>query len=348
MARLLHIDGKEVGPGRPVFVIAEAGVNHNGRLDLALELTEAAARAGADAVKFQTFRADELASPHILQADYQKRAGEKTQREMLRELELPREAYPVLIQSCREKGISFLSTPFDVNSLEFLVELGMPAVKVPSGEATNLPFLRRIASVGRPVILSTGMTDLEEVREAISVIRENGDPPLAVLHCTTSYPAPPETINLRAMLTLAEGFDVPVGLSDHSEGTEVPLAATALGAAIIEKHFTLSRGLPGPDHRCSLEPGELARMVAGIRKVEAALGNGEKRPHPCEEAVKRLVRRWLAFARDVRAGETIGIDDTVATRCDGEIPPAGRESVVGRKLREDQAAWTPVRWQVLE
>lgn len=348
MARFLQLGEKEIGPDRPVFVIAEAGVNHNGRLDLALELIEAAARAGADAVKFQTFRAEELASPQTPPADYQRRASEKSQREMLKELELPREAYPVLVRTCREKGILFLSTPFDVDSLEFLIGLGMPAVKVPSGEVTNLPFLRRIASVGRPVILSTGMTDLGEIREAIGVIRESGDPPLAVLHCTSNYPASPETINLRAMHTLAEEFDTVVGLSDHSEGTEIPLAATALGAAIIEKHFTLSRDLPGPDHMCSLEPDELASMVAGIRKVEAALGSGEKRPHPSEEAVKRLVRRYLVFARDLRAGETVGIDDIVATRCDGELSPAQKESVVGRKLLEDQAAWTPVRRQVFE
>ncbi|MFH1742922.1 MAG: N-acetylneuraminate synthase [bacterium] len=348
MHRLFSIADREIGHGRPVFIVAEGGVNHNGRVELALELVDAAARAGADAIKFQTFRAEELASTDLPQAEYQKRSGVKSQREMLKELELPTEAYPLLAEACREKGIIFFSTPFDGDSLDLLIGLDVPAIKVPSGEVTNHPFLKQIALSNKPVLLSTGMADLEEVWSAVAVIRRNGDPPLAILHCTTSYPASSESINLRAMQTLEAKFHVPVGLSDHSEGIDIPLAAVAQGAVIIEKHFTLSRDLPGPDHRCSLEPDDMARMVAGIRKIELALGTGEKKPHSSEEEVKRLVRRHLAFKRDLRAGNVVGMDDLVATRCGGEVYPSQIESVVGRKLLQDQKAGTPVHLHALE
>ncbi len=343
MPRPFLIEDRRIGPDEPVFVIAEAGVNHNGDPGLALELVNAAANAGADAVKFQTFRADELAAPDLPRAAYQSRAGVTSQYEMLKALELPEKSYEQLVEACRSRGIVFLSTPFDARSLEFLISLGMSAVKVSSAELTNLPFLHFVAKAGLPVILSTGMADLDEVRQAVRTVREGGDPSLAILHCTSSYPAPPESVNLRAIRTLALEFDVPVGFSDHTEGIEIPLAAVGAGAVIVEKHFTLSRDLPGPDQKCSLEPAELAQMISGIRIVEKALGSGEKRPHPCEQDVKRVVRRYLVFARDLRAGEVVEDGDVVPMRCDGEIAPGEIDSVVGRKLAKDRSSKTPVR-----
>src|SRR3989344_3656296 len=274
------------------FIIAEAGVNHNGSEKLALQLVEAAAKAGADSGKLQTFKAGNLVSPGADKADYQRRqTGKGDQFSMLQKLELPAAMYPTMYQRCLELGIEFMSTPFDSEAADMLIGIGMKRIKVPSGEITNHPFLEFLAAKDLPLIVSTGMATLEEVREAVEVIgrarkRAGLSTPLksrlTLLHCTSNYPTEFQDVNLRAMQTLQQVFDVPVGYSDHTRGTVVPVAATAIGAVVIEKHFTLNRDLPGPDHLASIEPQEFSEMVAGIRVVEQSLGSGEKEPRPNE------------------------------------------------------------------
>ena len=259
------------------FIIAEAGVNHNGDLALARQLVIAAAAAGADAVKFQTFQAGHLVTADAPQADYQARNTGRTesQFDMLKRLELPLEAFAELAGLCAEMGIEFLSTAFDEESADFLAGLGMRCFKIPSGELTNLPFLRHIGAFGRPVIVSTGMGTIEEAETAVATLREAGSGPVTVLHCVTRYPTPAEEANLRAMHVLRHALGVPIGYSDHTEGIEAPVIAVAAGACVIEKHFTLDRDLPGPDHKASLEPGELAEMVHALRRAEVLLGRGD-------------------------------------------------------------------------
>jgi len=304
-----------------VYIIAEAGVNHNGSLDMALQLVDAAASTGADAVKFQTFRADRLVKRDAPKAEYQKQTTgtDESQYEMLQRLELPREAHFALLDRCAARGIDFLSTPFDEESLDFLAdELGLKTIKLGSGEVTNGPLLLRAARKGVSVILSTGMSTLGEVETALSCLafgytkvdespsleaflatyasdegREALSRRVTLLHCTTEYPAPFEDVNLRSMLTMERAFALPVGYSDHTEGIAVSVAAVALGASVIEKHFTLDRALPGPDHRASLEPGKLAEMVRSVRQVESALGSGLKAPSPSERMNRKIVRKSL-------------------------------------------------------
>lgn len=341
----------------PVFVIAEAGVNHNGDIDRAKRLVDVATAAGANAVKFQTFRADRLVTADAPKAGYQKETSDpqQSQHEMLRLLELDADTHHALAAQCRESGISFLSTPFDIESLHFLVrEIGVDCIKLGSGEVTNGPLLLAAARTGRRIILSTGMADLEEVKEALTVLAfglvgtglegtqafeaafasPEGQSALAsrvtLLHCTTEYPAPFSDINLKAIGTLQRTFSVPVGLSDHSAGIAVPIAAAACNACVIEKHFTLDRTLPGPDHRASLEPSELAEMIAGIRAVEAALGTGEKRPMPSEMANRRIVRRGLFAARPIAAGQTITAADVAIKRPQVGAPAMRFWDLVGR------------------
>lgn len=336
------IAGRDIGPGHPCFLIAEAGVNHNGDIELARRLVDAAAEAGADAVKFQTFSADRLATAAAPQADYQKRntGMEESQYSMLKRLELSEEAHRELLRHCRERGILFLSSPFDEESAEFLEALGVAAFKIPSGEITNTPFLAHVARKGKPLIVSTGMSTLDEVRAAVAAIRQAGYPPLALLHCVSSYPAAPEDVNLRAMAALRHAFDVPVGYSDHTDGIEIALAAVALGACIIEKHFTLDRSLPGPDHKASLEPAELASLAATIRRVEAALGDGVKRPAQREENTAMAARKSLVAARDLAAGSILQREDLAIRRPGTGLPPGRLESVVGRRLLRPAAAGT--------
>ncbi|MBU1239685.1 N-acetylneuraminate synthase, partial [Myxococcota bacterium] len=262
-----------------VFIIAEAGVNHNGDLNRALEMVDVAADAGADAVKFQTFKAEKLVSKTAKKAEYQtKNTGvEETQFEMLKKIELRYEDHQLLMERCQARGINFMSTAFDEESVELLNHLGMEVWKIPSGEITNLPYLRQISAVAKSIILSTGMSSLEEIEAALGVLRTSLNRPISVLHCTTEYPTPMGDVNLLAMLQMREKFNVEVGYSDHTLGIEVPIAAVALGAKIIEKHFTLDKALPGPDHRASADPLELNAMVSAIRNIEVALGNGEKR-----------------------------------------------------------------------
>jgi N-acetylneuraminate synthase len=319
---------------RRCLIIAEAGVNHNGDLDLALRLVRAAAQAGADVVKFQNFRAERLATRQAPKAAYQLQTTDRaeSQFQMLKRLELDQAATARLMSACQEEGIEFLSSPFDRRSAAMLHELGMRRFKVPSGEVINLPYLRFLGGLGKPVILSTGMCYLEEVERAVEILRTAGCPEVILLHCVTQYPAPPEEVNLRAMVTMAQATGCPVGYSDHTLGLEVPLAAVALGAVVIEKHFTLDRSLPGPDHRASLEPDELAALVQGIRKVEAALGDGAKRPAPCERDNRRLVRRGLVAARDLPPGHRLREEDLAAKRPAVGLTPDQLEQVLGRRL----------------
>lgn len=316
------------------LVIAEAGVNHNGDLALARQLVEVAARAGADIVKFQTFVADRLATRAAPLAIYQAHnTGDGlSQHEMLRRLELTTDMHHALIAHCRAHGIGFLSTGFDIGSVDLLVELGQSLFKIPSGEITNLPYLRHIGRLGKPVILSTGMSSLDEVAAAVAVLEQAGTSrtQITVLHCTTEYPALIGDVNLRAMQTLRDELGVQVGYSDHTPGIEVAIAAVALGATVVEKHFTLDRGLPGPDHKASLEPEELVAMVAAIRNVEQALGTGIKQMAPSEAANRAVARKSLVARRAIKAGETFTEENVAVKRPGTGISPMRWDEVLGR------------------
>jgi|HubBroStandDraft_6_1064221.scaffolds.fasta_scaffold03436_4 N,N'-diacetyllegionaminate synthase len=340
MVKPVLIGTRSVGPGLPCLVIAEAGVNHNGSLAMALQLVDAAAEARADIVKFQTFKSDEVVTPLAPKADYQVQntGATESQLDMIRKLELPDDAFRTIQQHCRERGIAFLSTPFDHRSADLLDEMEVEAFKIPSGEITNFPLLTHIARKRKPLIVSTGMSNLEEVAAALDVIHAAGNVELVLLHCVSNYPAAPASVNLRAMQTLEQRFNVPVGYSDHTEGISIPIAAAALGACIVEKHFTLDRRLPGPDHRASLEPPELAAMVAGIRDVQSALGDGIKRPVAEELSTAAVARRSLVAAHDLRAG-TLLTESMVAIRRPGTgLPPSDLSRVLGRQLKQDLAA----------
>jgi len=315
-------------------VIAEAGVNHNGELDLARQLVDVAAAAGADAVKFQTFRAARLVTAAAPKAAYQaaQDTAPESQLEMLQRLEMPASWYPELIARCEKAGLVFLSTPFEEESADALAALGMAAFKVPSGELTNLPFLAHLARIGRPMIVSTGMSVLDEVDAALETIRRAGDPPVVLLHCVSRYPTPIDDANVRAMVTLAHAFDVPVGYSDHTEGIEASLAAVALGAVVVEKHFTIDRELPGPDHQASLEPAGLSDMVRHLRLVERSLGTGEKRPTVLERETAAVARKSLVLVRAVPAGHRLHGEDLAIRRPGTGMPPSASAMVVGRRV----------------
>lgn len=333
------------------FVIAEAGVNHNGSLQMAMKMVDAALQTGADAVKFQTFRTEDLTTHLAGRATYQKKnLGENgNQYEMLKRLELTFEDFSRLNSYCAERGIQFLSTPFEEESARFLLqELKMERVKVPSGEITNLPFLKFLARYRRPMILSTGMSDLSEVQEAIAAIRKAwAEASLCLLHCTSNYPCPPAEVNLRAMTTMREKFRLPVGYSDHTDGFEAAVAAVTLGAEVIEKHFTLDRKLPGPDHRCSLEPIELKNYIQSIRSVEQALGAGEKRPAASELEIRRHIRKSLVMKRDRPCGWTLSPDDLVAKRPGTGIAPSHLEQLIGQRLRVEKKRDELIGWEDL-
>lgn len=349
-----------------IYIIAEAGVNHNGSPELAKQLVEAAAEAGADAVKFQTFRAEKLASVSAQKAAYQQETTDsgESQVDMLRKLELPLDAYPELMALCKEKGVDFLSTPFETDSLRFLVEkCHIQKIKIPSGEITNGPFLLEIARTGLPVILSTGMSTLGEVETALSVLAygylHDGMPrrledfsraygeaqergilceKVSLLHCTTEYPAPFDEVNLAAMDTMKTVFGLPVGYSDHTEGIAIPLAAAARGAVIIEKHFTLDKTLPGPDHKASLAPDELAEMVRGIRQIEKSIGNGCKAPTAREWANLAVVRKSLVAKRAIREGERFSEDNLAVKRPASGINPMRYWELLGKRARRNYEA----------
>jgi N,N'-diacetyllegionaminate synthase len=343
------IAGRSVGPGQPCLVIAEAGVNHNGDLGLARRLVEAAARAGADAIKFQTFSPAALATESAPKAAYQQSADAdgESQLEMLKRLVLSREAHEVLMADCRERRLLFLSSPFEEGSADLLDELGVLAFKIPSGELTNLPLLAHIAAKGKPMIVSTGMATEDEVGAAVEAIRAAGNPRIILLHCTSAYPARPEDVNLRAMSTLASRFGCPVGYSDHTTGIEIALAAATLGACVLEKHFTLDRSLPGPDHRASVEPAELTAMVRGIRRVQAALGTGEKRPVAAESDTAAVARKSVVAARDIPAGAVLTEELLAIKRPGTGLPPAERPRVIGRRAARDIPAGTVITLEML-
>lgn len=323
------------------FIIAEAGVNHNGSLDFAKRLVDVAVEAGADAVKFQTFKADRLVSRSAQKAEYQKQTTsvDESQYEMIKKLELGDKAHRELIRYCKEMQIMFLSTPFDHDSIDLLHNLGMPIFKVPSGEITNLPYLRHIGKLGKEVILSTGMADLGEIEDALEVLMQAGVPKMGitVLHATTEYPCPIDEVNLRAMQTIGTAFGVKVGYSDHTQGIAVPIAAAAMGACVIEKHFTLDRNLPGPDHNASLEPHELKAMVGAIRDIEIALGDGVKRSTQSELRNRPVARKSLVASHAIKAGEVFSEKNMTVKRPGTGISPMLWDEVIGRKALRDFA-----------
>lgn len=342
---------------RRVFVIAEAGVNHNGSLDLAFRLVEAARAAGADAVKFQTFRAEDVVTPSAVTADYQlSNTGETNQFEMIKKLELDEEAHRRLALHCVAQGIEFFSTPFSEQAVAMLVRQGVRRLKLPSGEITNRRLLECAADTGLPLLMSSGMATLNEVELAIEWIaarwRAAGHPApdatnLTLLHCTSAYPAPANSLNLRAIATMAGATGLPVGYSDHSEGVEAAVAAVALGATVIEKHLTLDKALPGPDHCASADPAEFAAMVKSIRSVEAMLGDGIKRPQPIEGNTRDVARRSLVVIRDLPRGHLLCDSDLALRRPGTGIRPELWDQVVGRRLGQDIAAHTTLEWAML-
>lgn len=322
--------------GKSVLIIAEAGVNHNGSLEMAKQLVDAAKEAGADLVKFQTFKAHKIVTGTAKMAGYQVRnkggGSADRQLEMLMRLELSEADHEALIAHCASRGIGFFSTGFDLDSLDYLNSLGLKQFKVPSGEITNKPYLRKLASFGHKLILSTGMANLGDIEAAIDTIEAEGLPRdrITVLHCTTEYPAPINEVNLLAMVTIGKAFGVSVGYSDHTEGIEVPIAAVALGATVLEKHFTLDRSLPGPDHSASLEPAELAAMVRGIRKIEVALGRPQKRRTTSEVANLVAARKSIVAARAIAKGELFSDDNLTAKRPGTGLSPMLWDEVLGR------------------
>ncbi|WP_088228621.1 N-acetylneuraminate synthase [Desulfosporosinus sp. FKB] len=319
------------------FVIAEAGVNHNGDIKLAKKLIDTAKSAGADAVKFQTFKAENLVSKVARKADYQKQStgSDESQLEMIKKLELSFNDFQELKKYCVEKELLFLSTPFDLDSIDFLEGLEIPIYKVPSGEITNLPYLIKIAQMGKSVIMSTGMSDLDEVGFALEVLRKNGAGTITLLHCNTQYPTPFEDANIKAMLTLKQRFGVAVGYSDHTTGIEAPIAAVALGAEVIEKHFTLDKNMDGPDHKSSLNPQELKDMVKSIRNIEVALGDGIKRPSESETPNKEVARKSIVARRNIFTGEIFAEDNLTVKRPGSGISPLKWYEVLGKKAKRD-------------
>lgn len=333
------------------FIIAEAGVNHNGSIDMAKKLIDAAVDAGADAVKFQTFKAGRLVTGTAAKARYQieNMGTDEPQLEMLKRLELSPEMHKRLISYCKKKNIIFMSTPFDEESADMLHDLGMTMFKIPSGEITNKPLIQHIAEKNKPIILSTGMSYLGEVEKAIIWITEvwdklNNKPRLTLLHCVSNYPAAVEDTNLLAIKTLKSAFGLPVGYSDHTPGIEIPIAAVAMGAQVIEKHFTLSRNLEGPDHKASIEPDEMNAMITAIRSVEKALGNGIKRPSKKEEEMRNLIRRSLVAAGDIKKGKIIDRQDIAVKRPGYGIIPELIEHVVNKVARTDIKRDSVLRW----
>lgn len=322
-----------------VFIIAEAGVNHNGKLEWAMQLIDEAAFAGADAVKFQTFKTEKLVSKSAKMAEYQKNNTGKdhTQMDMLKSLELDEKDHVELQKYCHHKGIIFFSTAFDLDSIDLLKKFNMPVWKIPSGEITNYPYLKKIGALAQKVIVSTGMADLGEVEDCLDVLMSSGTTRenLVILHCNTEYPTPWEDVNLRAMVTLGQAFQLDYGYSDHTEGIEVPIAAVALGARVIEKHFTLDRQLPGPDHKASLEPHELRKMVESIRHIEKAMGNGIKKPSPSESKNKEIARKSIVASRSIQRGEPFSDDNITVKRPGNGINPMLWSFVSGKKASRD-------------
>lgn len=325
-----------------VYIIAEAGDNHNGDFNTALKLVDVAKRAGADCVKFQTFVTEEIISKYAEMAEYQKKntGKEESQFEMVKRLELSFDEFRKIKEYCDRVGIQFLSTPFDLKSVDFLNELGVPFFKIPSGEITNYPYLIKIAHTGKPVVMSTGMCELDEILAAINVLEKNGSGEITLLHCNTEYPTPLKDVNLYAMRTMKKMFGKKVGYSDHTKGIEVPVAAVALGACVIEKHFTLDKNMPGPDHKASLEPDELGRMVKNIRNIEIALGDGVKRVSESERKNIAIARKSIVARRNIQEGEILTEENLAVKRPGTGINPMQWMEVLGtravRDFKEDE------------
>jgi N,N'-diacetyllegionaminate synthase len=336
MVTAVDFGGRLVGDGMPCLLIAEAGVNHNGNLARARQLVEAARQGGADVIKFQTFAAERLVTSEAVKAKYQVEATgtSESQFEMLRRLELGVEEHRDLMEQCRAEGIAFLSTPFDEDSADLLEELEVEAFKIPSGEITNLAFVAHVARKMKPMIISTGMSTLGEVESAVKAVENAGNSRFILLHCTSAYPTQPHEVNLRAMETMARAFGKPVGYSDHTRGMEVALAAVALGACCIEKHLTVDRSLPGPDHKASINPGELTDFVASIRTVEVALGHGRKEPTAGELDTAAVARKSLVAACDIPAGVELTEEMVSVKRPGTGLPPSMAEFLIGRKARK--------------
>ncbi len=319
------------------FIIAEAGVNHNGSFELAKKLVDKAVWAGADCIKFQTFNSKNLVSKNAQKAEYQKKTTDssESQLDMLKKLELSKEEFIELRDYCNQKGIMFLSTPFDLESIDFLASIGVKTWKIPSGEITNYPFLRAIGKRKESVIMSTGMCTLDEVRDAIKVLKDFGTTDITLLHCTTEYPAPYDSVNLNAMLTLQNEFAFKVGYSDHTNGIEIPVAAVAMGATVIEKHFTLDKNMEGPDHKASLEPDELKQMVQSIKNVDAALGDGAKQPSDVEKKNIAIARKSIVAACDIKKGEMFTEENLTAKRPGNGISPMNWAEVLEKIAKRD-------------
>ncbi len=320
-----------------VLIIAEAGVNHNGSVELAKRLADEAKNAGADFVKYQTFIPEKIVAGDATMAEYQKKniGKEESQLEMLSKLSLRFKEFEEVKTYCEKIGIGFLSTPFDFDSIVFLNKLGLPFWKIPSGEVTNTPYLIKIAKTGKPVIMSTGMCNEEDIRFALNILKEYGSGEVTLLHCNTEYPTPFVDVNLKAMLTLKNSFKVRVGYSDHTQGIEIPIAAVALGAEVIEKHFTLDRNMEGPDHKASLEPGELKAMVKSIRHIEEALGSGEKVPSDSEKKNSVVVRKSIVAARDIKKGEAFSEENLTTKRPGNGISPKKWFEIMGKIATRD-------------
>lgn len=330
------------------FIIAEAGINHNGSLELAKKLIDVAAKSGADAVKFQTFKAEKVVSRYAPKAEYQKKTttADESQLEMVKKLELDAAAHRTLIDYCKKKNIRFLSTPFDLESIDLLNELDLDLFKIPSGEITNLPYLRKIGARKKEIILSTGMADLGEIKDALDVLTGAGTKlkDITVLHCNTEYPTPMQDVNLKAMQMIRDAFPgARIGYSDHTLGIEIPIAAVAMGATIIEKHFTLDKNMEGPDHKASLEPDELKVMVRAIRNIEKALGNGIKKPSPSELKNKPIARKSIVAARDIRKGEPFTKENLTVKRPGTGISPMRWDEVIGQVAKMDYNIDDPIK-----
>ena len=333
---------------KKVFIIAEAGVNHNGKMELAYKLVDAAKEAGVDAVKFQIFKSEKLISKSTKMADYQKENLKEniSQLDMVKKLELSYEDFIKINEYCKEKGIMFMATPFDNDSLDFLVDiLKADVLKIGSGDLNNYPFLEKVALKNKEIILSTGMSNLSDIEGALDFISQYTDEEVKVLHCTTKYPCPMNEVNLKAMNTIKDAFQVAVGYSDHTLGIEVPIAAVALGAEIIEKHFTLDKTMEGPDHVASLEPNELKEMTRTIRNIEKALGSGIKKPNKSEVKIQSIVKRKIVLAKEVEANHILTENDLEYKRCENGIESKYYKSIIGKKVKRKIEADSPLMWE---
>ena len=319
------------------LIIAEAGVNHNGRLDLALKLCDEAKKAGADVVKFQTWKTEKIITRNVAQADYQTEntGKQESQFDMLKRLELSYDDFKKIKEYCDKIGIKFASTGDEEESFDFLVKLGIPFIKISSGEVTNIPFLRKMGRTKLPVIISSGMATISDIDIALRTLKDAGATEITLLHCTTNYPCPMEEVNLKAMLTLKDAFKIPVGYSDHTKGIEVPVAAVAMGATVIEKHFTLDSNMEGPDHLASTEPAEFKKMVDSIRNIEKALGTGEKKPQKSEVDISKVVTKRCVAARTIKTGDSFSEENICVKRNDKGLPAKYWDLIIGKQASKD-------------